>query len=73
MYPISISLYYVRLRPTLLTHFFYLETPTGTVPILEIDGSLMVSQTLPIARYVAREFSEYFPVNHYAKMRFRVI
>ncbi|KAJ8948970.1 hypothetical protein NQ318_022994 [Aromia moschata] len=35
--------------------FFFLETPFGMLPILEIDGR-PVAQSIAVARYLAREF-----------------
>jgi len=33
------------------------KTPGGTLPILEIDGKTVISQSISIARYIAREFA----------------
>ncbi|WAR26400.1 SCR11-like protein, partial [Mya arenaria] len=35
------------------------DTPQGTLPVLEIDGKRKISQSLAIARFLAREFSKY--------------
>ena len=39
---------------------FYLfsETPTGQLPVLVVDG-VKIGQSMAIARYLAREFSEW--------------
>ena len=32
--------------------------PQGTMPVLEIDGKVQISQSTTIARYLTREFSK---------------
>ncbi|XP_045165661.2 glutathione S-transferase-like [Mercenaria mercenaria] len=35
------------------------EMPQGTMPVLEVDGKRKISQSVAIARYLAREFNMY--------------
>jgi hypothetical protein len=54
---------YFKTSPLKLRHYpfhgLYTEMPFGQLPVLQIDGSVKIAQSMAIARFLAREFSLY--------------